>query len=300
MTLMHEHVLHQVSCSSGRPDNTCTEQDLVIEELRRFKAAGGDAICDLTPVGLGRDPEGLREVSRQSGVKIISGLGLYLEKDFPEDVRSLSEPKLTDYIVQQAEGGVTGIPAGIIGEIASHHEDHGDWRRYRLTAREEEIFGAVAKAQKRTRLSISTHASTGRAGVAQVQALLRGGADPQRVIVGHCDAQWHVAVEKDLDYYCCLLGEGVTLSFDLFGWEDLMPDEERCRRVELLAKEGFSDRILLSTDTCRRSQLHRFGGRGFDYLFYSIIPGLRRAGVSDEEIQRMLVHNPRRMLTTTN
>lgn len=294
--LFHEHILHQISLSSGKLDNIYTDIDMMTDELLRFKEAGGDVICDVTPAGLGRDTEGLRRVSQQSGVKIISGLGLYFESDFPQEARNLSQQKLADYIVRQVEGKPSGIRAGLIGEIASHNESHSDWRRYRLTQRENEIFRSVADAQKRTGLSISTHASIGRAGVAQVKSLLNAGANPQRMIIGHCDAQSHEDVEMDLDYYYRLLKEGVMLSFDLFGWEELMPDKERCRRIGFIVKEGFLDRILLSMDTCRRSQLHRFGGRGFDYLFNSIIPGLLQEGISKEEIQQIISSNPARML----
>jgi len=290
--LPHEHILHQIGLSSGSMDNFCTDIDTMVEELLRFKNAGGDVICDVTPAGLGRDTAGLRQVSLKSGVKIVSGFGLYLEKDFPPEARNLSQKKLADYIVRQVEGGESGIRSGLIGEIASHNEKHSNWREYRLTQREDEIFRAVADAQKRTGLSIFTHASMGRAGVAQVQSLLNAGANMQRVVVGHCDAQSHQDIEIDLDYYHRLLAEGVMLSFDLFGWEELMQDEERCRRIGLLIREGFLNRILISTDTCRCSQLHKFGGRGFDYLFSSIIPGLLQEGISQMEIRQMISSNP--------
>jgi predicted metal-dependent phosphotriesterase family hydrolase len=296
VTLAHEHVLHQISLSSGKPDNTCVDREIMVEELLRFKAAGGGAVCDVTPAGLGRDPAGLREISKRSGVTIVSGMGLYTVETLPEAVKGLPQKKLADYLVGQAEGEGTGIRAGLIGEIASHNENHSDRQKYRLTEREEEIFLAVAEAQRRTGLCVSTHASLGRGGPAQVQALLKGGADPKRVIIGHCDAQSHPEPDKDMDYYHRLLEEGVMLSFDLFGWEGLMPDETRCRRIGALAAQGFSDRILISTDTCRCSQLHRFGGRGFDYLFHSVIPRFLQAGTSEATIRQMTVLNPARML----
>jgi phosphotriesterase-related protein len=76
-----------------------------------------------------------------------------------------------------------------------------------------------------------------------------------------------------------------------------MPDAERCRRIAILVREGYSERMVLSTDTCRRSQLHRMGGRGFDYLFRSIIPDLLQAGVSEQDIRQMTVGNPARILS---
>jgi len=300
VTLIHEHLLHRISLSSGRPDNECTDREMIVEELLRYKAGGGGAVCDATPAGLGRDPQGLREVSLRSGVKIVSGIGLYLVKDFPEEVRDLPPDGLAGYLVREAEGADTGIPAGLIGEIATHNEDHADWRRYRLTEREEDLFTAAAMAQKRTGLCVSTHASLGRGGMAQARTLLKGGAEPTRVIIGHCDAQWSSDPERDMEYYLRLLAEGVLIAFDMFGWEELMPDEERCRRVGMLVREGHSDRLVLSTDTCRRSQLHRQGGRGFDFLFRSILPGLSRAGVDERDLRQMTVLNPARILSRTD
>ena len=64
------------------------------------------------------------------------------------------------------------------------------------------------------------------------------------------------------------------------------------------ALPAHAGRLLVSTDTCRRSQLHRFGGRGFDYLFASVIPALRRAaGVSQADIDTMTRDNPAHLLT---
>ncbi len=143
----------------------------------------------------------------------------------------------------------------------------------------------------------STHASVGRHGVAQLRTLIEAGGDPQRVVIGHCDAQAHDDIDRDLAYYHVLLDEGAQLEFDLFGWDELLPDTQRCQRIAVLVREGFSDRLLISTDTCRRSQLQQLGGRGFVYLFTHVIPGLREAGVPGDAITQMTTTNPARMLT---
>ncbi len=297
VTLPHEHLIHRISIHSGKPDNTCIDTNLVAEELSYFRSAGGSTACDVTPIGVGRDPEALRELSRLSGVNIISALGLYQLDIWPTELASMSETALTDFLVREAFGESTGIAAGLLGEIACHNEDHADWRKYELLDKEKMVFRAVAGAQRRTGLTISTHASFGRAGVAQIEVLLAANADPGRIVIGHCGAQSHEDIAIDLEYYDTLLSEGVSLEFDLFGWQGMPPDNERCQRIAALVTEGFADRILLSTDTCRLSQLHRFGGRGFDYLFASVLPGLRDLGVGDEDIHHMTVTNPARIFT---
>ena len=161
---------------------------------------------------------------------------------------------------------------------------------YRLWDEEVEVFHAVAEAQKRTGLFVPTQACAGRPGLVQLRTLIEAGCDPERMVIGNCDACTHEELEQDLDYYDRLLGEGAWVEFDLFGWEELCPDKRRFERVAALVHEGFTDRILLSLDICRRSQLDRYGGRGYNYLF-------RVAGGSEEEIRQMTVRNPACILT---
>ena len=297
VTLPHEHVIHQVEIHSGNPDNRFDDIDLMADELGAFRRAGGGAVCDVTPLGLGRDPCALREVSQRSGVTVISGVGLYQTEVLPTHLAALPEEALADGLVREIEGGTSGIPAGLIGEIASRNSESANWLNYRLTEAETRVFRAVAQAQRRTGRAIYTHASLGRPGVAQLRTLIDAGADPERVIIGHCDAQVRTNIDEDLAYYHEILREGACLGFDLFTWAELASDADRFKRIAALTQQGHADRVLLSTDTCRKSQLHRFGGRGFDALLHHILPELRHAGVPESAIRPMTVLNPARVLT---
>ena len=145
MVLPHEHLIHRVSTHSGRADNTCVDVELAAAECRRFRAAGGGAICDVTPLGLGRDLAALRAVSELSGVPVVSALGLYDTWTQPDEVRGRPAPVVADYLERGAEG------CGLIGEIASHNESgHADWRRYALYASERDLFAGAARALRRT------------------------------------------------------------------------------------------------------------------------------------------------------
>ena len=292
VVLPHEHLIHSISVHSGRADNACLDVELAAAECRRFRDAGGGAICDVTPLGLGRDLAALRAVSEASGVAVISALGLYEIWTQPDEVRGRPARVVADYLEPGAER------CGLIGEIASHNEPgHADWRRYALYASERDVFAGTALAQRRTGLAVTTHASLGRGGVAQARMLADAGADPARVIIGHCDAHLHEEESLDLDYYEALLALGVCLEFDLFGWEELGSDALRARRIATLCAAEHAGRLLISTDTCRRSQLHACGGRGFDYLFTSVIPALRAAGVGQADIDTMTRANPARLLS---
>lgn len=75
-TLPHEHVFANLT-REYRGEGLLHDPALMVQELEKYKEAGGSALVDCTSVGLGRDPVRLREISRQSGVTIIMGAGFY-------------------------------------------------------------------------------------------------------------------------------------------------------------------------------------------------------------------------------
>jgi phosphotriesterase-related protein len=294
-TLAHEHLYSDFAVFSGRADNHFTASSEVIEELAAFRQAGGRTIVELTPEGTGRDPVQLREISRASGVQVISGIAFYEESTYPAWVRQASVEQIADYFVFHLEEGQNGVRAGVIGEITSHNEPEPNPSGYRLREVERRVFEAAARAQRQTGACITTHAALGRAGHAQLNVLENAGADLRRVIIGHCDAHWHADPQQDYSYYLAILDRGACCEFDLIGWTELAPDEIRADRLAALIQMGYASQLLLATDTCRLSHLRCRGGRGYDFLWKSFLPQLRARGVSDEQIDSMLVKTPQRM-----
>jgi phosphotriesterase-related protein len=293
--LAHEHLYSDFAVFSGKPDNRFTVASEVIDELAWFRQAGGRSIVEVTPEGTGRDPLQLREISRASGVQVISGIAFYEESTFPAWARDASVDEITDYFVFHLEEGQGGVRAGVIGELTSHNEPAPNASGYRLRELEQRVFEAAAAAQRRTGACITTHAALGRAGHAQLDVLERAGADLARVIIGHCDAHWHDDPDLDYAYYLPILERGGCCQFDLIGWTELAPDCVRADRLAALVAMGFARQLLLSTDTCRLSHLRCRGGRGFDFLWTSFLPQLKSRSVSDAQINCMLVETPRRM-----
>lgn len=290
-TLAHEHLYCDVSVTSGREDNILTDTGAIGRELEAFRAAGGTTIVEMTPEGLGRDPEQLRHISAATGVQIISGIAFYTEETYPMWARTATVGQLADFFVQQLQEGVNGVRAGVIGELGSHNETDPRPADYRLHELESRAFAAAALAQQRAGATISTHASLGRPGHAQLDLLERSGADLTRVIIGHCDAHC-LDLEQDLAYYLPILERGAYCQFDLIGWEELASDAIRAERIAALVGMGYESQIMLATDTCRKSQLKINGGRGLDYLWMYFLPLLRREGVADSSIRTMLVDAP--------
>ena len=295
-TLAHEHLYCDLSMHSGKDDNKVTDTAKMSEELEIFRAAGGRAIIEATCEGIGRDPLVLRKLSESSGVRIISAIAFYEYSTWPAWARQADTTKIADYFTAQCEEGADGVRAGIISELFSHNEPHSCPQRYKLNENEQRLFAAAAQAQRRTGLAIITHASLGRGGHAQLDALERAGADLSRVSIGHCDAQWHPDADKDLEYYLPILERGAFCAFDLIGWNELMSDEVRAERVMTLVQMGYAKQILLSSDTCRRSQLRVNGGRGLDHVLTSFLPLLREHGIAESQIEAMTVDSPRRLL----
>lgn len=301
-TLAHEHLYCDLSVSSGRQDNILTDTGRTVRELSRFRDAGGRTIIEVTPEGLGRDPLKLREISLESGVQIVSGIAFYDRSTYPAWVREAAGAgsfvtRISDYFVRQIEEGDGGVRAGIIGELTSHNQPGGAPADYRLDEIEAAVFMAAALAQQRTNVGITTHAALGRGGRAQLDVLERAGADPRRICIGHCDAEWNRDPEEDLGYYLAILERGAICGFDLIGWTDLAPDDIRADRIAALVRLGYAESVVLSTDTCRQSHLYTHGGRGYDYLWTSFLPRLRSRGITAAQIESMLITAPQRLMT---
>ena len=298
-TLAHEHLYCDLSVQSGRGDNRFLEASAVIEDLRKLRLSGGSSVVEMTTPGIGRSTKELLRISRESGVNVISGIGLYAPETHPYWVRTADVTELGDFFCRWIEEGSEGIRAGLIGELYSHNDSEHRYRDYALTDGETRVFAAAAEAQRRTGVAIATHASIGRAGIAQLEVLERSGAELSKVAIGHCDAEWSENDELDLEYYVGILDRGAFCSFDMIGWGEMMPDEVRADRVAALVRMGYAGQVLLSSDTCRLSQLTAHGGRGYDFTLTHFLPMLRARGVGQDEINAMLVEAPQRLLSVT-
>jgi predicted metal-dependent phosphotriesterase family hydrolase len=293
VTLPHEHTQIALWHVRDRWDywQLTRDREAILEELGHYRAAGGRSLVDLTVDGVGRDPAWLVDLAEASGLHVVMGSGWYRQAYYPPtlDVDRRSVEDLADELVREMEGGVgeTGVRPGIIGEIGTDKP----W----VSAREERVFRAVARAARRTGLAVTTHAVLSPVGLDQLRILEAEGADPSRVVIGHADSY------PRLEHWLAIVERGASVELDFLGMTFTPQERHGEGRVidlirELLSR-GHAERVLLSQDVCHDSQLRRYGGNGYTYLADTFLPRLREAGVSAAEIETMTVANPRRLLT---
>lgn len=118
------------------------------------------------------------------------------------------------------------------------------------------------------------------------------GLDPVRMIIGHSDYR------LDPAYNRAIVEAGATVELDWIGDNRATPawDEHLCAIVADLVGDGFGERILVSTDVSRMSDLAILGGKSYGYLLETFVPRLRERGLGDRELTTLLVDNPRRLL----
>ncbi len=266
-----------------------------IEETQLYRLAGGGAIVEATSIGIGRDPEGLRQIARATGLHIVMGGSFYVGAAHPSDMSETPEDVLVEGIVRDVTDGVgqSGVRSGVIGEVGC------SWP---LTAGERKVLRASGRAQRRTGAPLLIHPGRDERAPEEIVGILRDvGADISRTIVGHIDRTiFNRAVLKRL------AATGCVLEFDLFGREysyykyadhiDLPNDGERLRVIRWLVDEGYGNQIVVAHDTASKSHLIRYGGCGYAHIVQNIVPRMRRRGLVEEHIQAMLVSTPARLL----
>ncbi len=295
-TLPHEHTGISLWHVPNRWDywELTADDALILPELTAFKAAGGGTVVDLTLPGVGRDPLRLRRYAEATGLHIVMGAGWYRTAYYPVealiDRRSVDD--LADELVREARdgAGTTGVRPGILGEIGTDKP----W----LTAIEERVHRAVARAAQRTGLAITTHSVQSPVGLDQLRVFEEEGADPARIVIGHANSY------PVLGHYLEIVRRGANLEFDFLGMSFTpMERHGEGRIVDLIVDligRGHADRILLSQDVCHNSQLKAYGGNGYVHLVETFLPRLRAAGVPDDAIRTMTVDNPARILTLSS
>lgn len=273
------------------------DEETQIEEILAFKSAGGNTIVDASNIGLGRDPELLARAAARTGLNIIAGSGYYVEGAQRPEVLELTAEQIEEEIVGDLEKeiGHTGIRAGYIGEIGVSHE--------MFPFEKKSLIGAC-RAQVRTGAPLMIHINPwSTQGIAAMEIVKEHKIDPEKVIICHSD------VENREDYIFRLLDMGVYIEFDNWGKEmftdrwDVKPgsgrfvsDWERVLLVKKIVDRGYANQMLLSTDLCLKSLLHKYGGWGYDHVLKHILPMLDEVGVSREQIETMLKVNPARWL----
>ena len=300
-TLMHEHLVIGYpgwEADTLRPGPTRAEMIAKgVDRIEEMKAEGITTMIDPCPNDLGRDVELMAEVAQRTRFKLVCATGLYKQEEGGTPYwhfRRRFGPQtdaIAELFIREIEDGVgdTGIRAGII-KVATGPGT--------ITEYEKTILEAAAKASVATDVPITTHTDQGTMGDEQQRILTENGVPAHRIVIGHsCGTSDH-------DYHMRIARAGSYLGFDRFGIEMIRPDADRVAALLRLLGQGAGDRVVVSHDSvwCWRGApipdpgVFETMDQVWNPLHFTrrIAPQLREGGASEEQIERLLVENPRR------
>lgn len=288
VTSVHEHIIADCSFSGNDPQKRFDDVDLMAEEVAHFREEGGRTIVELTTRGLGQDAAALRDISGRSGVQIVAASGFYREIVFPDYVATATVDQLRDIMIKDIRVGIdnTDVRAGVIGELAS--EFPGET----LSENQEKVFRAAGQAAVETGVGITTHCWQGAAASEMIRVLTEEGVDPGRILIGHL-----AVIHGLMDRIFAIADKGAMLGIDCIGFDmGDFTDHSRAEMVKTLIDRGYISQITIALDMMRTFFLKKFGGNGYGYLINGFVDIMRDHGVSQYQIDTLLIDNPRRLL----
>jgi phosphotriesterase-related protein len=302
-TLIHEHVFvmtTEVQANFKTDwDETANVEDAVAK-LTALKAAGIDTIADPTVIGLGRYIPRIVEIAERIDLNIIVATGVYTYNDVPNYFRlrgpfmpgfDLPDPMVDMFVSDITEGITgTGVRAAF---LKCAIDEHG------MTYGVERVLRAVAKAHLRTGAPVMVHTHPGtRRGLEVHKVLQEEGVDPAAVCLAHSGDS------ADADHLSELAEHGYLLGMDRFGVDAYSPFEQRVEIVAELIRRGYAERMALAHDAAcyfdwiEPSFRDMTPNWNFLHISKDVLPALREKGVTEGQIDTLLVDNPRRWFET--
>ncbi|WEV64155.1 hypothetical protein [Bifidobacterium sp. ESL0732] len=276
------------------------------EEATRFAQASkkwskyGGTIVDMCPINCGRDPAKLVEVAKNvKDLKVIGATGFHREHVYLETqshwVNRYSVDQITELVIADIREGVdqndytgpfvnrTPYKAGVIKVGTAYGE---------ITPFEHKCLEAAAAAAIETGAPVNTHTTYGTCGLEQAQELLKQGVPADQIAIGH--------IQRNADVYYLekILDLGVYLEIDGTNRIKYQPDSNRMMELRAFKKDGFEDRILLGTDSGKRSYQKAYGSvSGVDYNPAVDGPRMIDEGFDPEYVDKLLIKNAAKFFT---
>lgn len=273
VTDAHDHLFLR---SPALPGQDFDDMEKAVAEVT---GAGLNTIVEVTPIGLGRNPAGMRAVSERSGVHIIAATGYHRDAHYPPDhwVHGATVEQLAERILGDLQKGMDSDAAcaGVIKAGASYQH---------ISPSEERRLRAAAIGSNQTGVPILVHTEIGTCGHEIVDLLTGEGVKPDRIILAHLDRN------PDLELHCEIADRGVWLEYDTPGRIKYRPDSQLLDLIQA----GRQERIMLGLDLGQRDYFRAYGGGpGLGYLMQTFVPRLK-GRIGDDAVQQILCGNPGR------
>jgi phosphotriesterase-related protein len=297
-TLLHEHVV--IASPEGIANHNHTwgapwwdEEERVaaaIRDLQELRDLGVHTIVDPTAFGLGRNIHRLQRVNAEVDLNIVVCSGIYAFIEVPAYLKYREAADLAGIFRRDIEHGIddTGVKAGFLKCALEAYGVIGDIPL---------ILDAIALAQQATGVPVMVHTNAeAKTGLLALEELTRRGVDPTRIVIAHAGDS------NDMDYLRRIGDSGAWLGLDRFNIPDFNSDENRIETLLKLLDEGYIGQIHLSHDAATFNDFMQHNppfaeaNVSYTHIHRTILPALRERGVTDAQIDEMLVTNARRFL----
>ena len=296
LTLPHEHIR-----STSEPVRTNfphlydeqAELDRAISQFQEVADRGVKTVVEPTCMDLGRDVGLIKQVAEATGLQFVVCTGIYGARYtfLPQYFANREIDELVEAFVHDIEEGIQGTDVKA-AFLKSAVDEPG------ITEDVEKVLRACARASKRTGRPIMSHSHPASGtGLKQMDVFDDEGVDPAKVVIAH------TGDTDNLEYIEELLSRGCYIGMDRYGIDLFLPIEPRNATVIELCKRGHAEKMMLSQDYV--STLDWFPAEmvtqmlpkwSFTLVLDEIIPTLKESGVTDEQIDAMMVDAPRRWL----
>ena len=310
-TYMHEHVfVLNPDVQQNYPDEWGSEDERVadaVSKLKALAAQGIRSVADPTVIGLGRYIPRIQRIAEQvPELNIVAATGCYTYDQVPfyfyyrgPALSAAIGVDVPDPMVEMFVGDIregiagTGVKAAFL-KCAIDHKG--------MTDGVARVMRAVAHAHRETGAPITVHTYPGSHTGLAVKKLLcdEEGVDASRVVLGHSGDS------GDVDHLSDLAEQGFILGMDRFGINVETTFEARADTVVELCRRGFADRMVLSHDAAcyidwiDPNVIAVMTQWNYLHIHDEVLPYLRDHGVTDEQIDAMLISTPRRYFENTS
>jgi phosphotriesterase-related protein len=298
LTLIHEHFRTIDEAGRFQFPHLYDEQgewDAAVSDADAVKRHGVRTVVDPGAMFLYRDATFSRRVADESGLQIVLATGVYTYDHLPQFLLNRDEDAVAAIFVHEIENGIqgTGIRPAFIKCAA---DEPG------ITPNIEKIHRAAARASNQTGKPIMAHSRPASGtGLEQMRIFEEEGVDPAKVQVAH------TGDTDDLDYIDKLLATGCWIGMDRYGLDIYLPTERRNATMLALLERGHADRMFISQDYCSTIDWFPLEVQGYlkanevpkwsmTFLFEEVIPELKERGMTDDQLDQMMVENPKRWL----
>lgn len=274
--------------------------EAIAAKLLAFKAAGGGTIVDATGMFEGRDLRLYEALSRATGVHIVAStgqgpeamLGGYFLTPQTNPPAPWPAHKFAEMFGREVNEGMVvprlerRAPAGMVATAVTASG---------MTATDASLVRGAARAG--ATYGVPVFIRCGADAAAEMQLAIDETLQPERLVMADLDRRDAVA----RDWPMAVARAGAMVGINHVGSTDAqyLSDAERVALIVALIEAGHADRIIVSASATGVA----FGAAGNDIAYSQLlthfVPMLQDAGVTQEQIEQILITNTAQLLSVT-